>query len=266
MRPVLLSWGGLGLPAYETALAAGACLLVWWTVRAATRQGLPRRETAVALIAAYAAGLVGARLLFALEVSATPGEAWTVLLHPSSGGFSSLGGLVLGAAVAALVAARLRLPFVRLADSAVVGLCLAAAIGRLGCLLAGCCHGSPTGLPWGVVYPDGSLASRLWGSGVPVHPTPVYEAAALLALAGHLSSFGSAVPRPGRSWGRFVLGYALLRLVTDITRGDVVRYGGLSLVQWLALASLAALLIGAWVGGRETGAQSGMRGHSRVYP
>jgi hypothetical protein len=102
MRPLLVSWGSLELSAYETALVAGACLLVWLTVRTATRRGLPRRETALTLMAAYAVGLLGARLLFAVEASASPRQAWATLVRPSVGGYSSLGGLLLGAAAAAL--------------------------------------------------------------------------------------------------------------------------------------------------------------------
>ncbi len=50
---------------------------------------------------------------------------------------------------------------------------LALAVARLGCLVSGCCHGVPTRLPWGV---------SPHGSPLPVHPTPLYEASAWVAL------------------------------------------------------------------------------------
>jgi phosphatidylglycerol:prolipoprotein diacylglycerol transferase len=241
VRPVLRSWGGLELPSYETALAVGACLLVWLTVQAATRRGLPRRETALSLAAAYTAGLLGARLLYALEVSDT-----------------------LGAAAAGLAAFGLRLSWARLADAAVVGLCVAAAVGRVGCLLAGCCHGRPTGFPWGIVYPRGSLASGLFGAGVAVHPTPLYEATALLVLAAGLSRVRGTA-RPGALWLRFLAAYCVLRLLTDLTRGDLERYGGLSLAQWMTGATLVVVLVGARVWSATRVPRAGIRPPSGVY-
>jgi phosphatidylglycerol:prolipoprotein diacylglycerol transferase len=281
MRPLLVSWGSLELSAYETALVAGACLLVWLTVRTATRRGLPRRETALTLMAAYAVGLLGARLLFAVEASASPRQAWATLVRPSVGGYSSLGGLLLGAAAAAAPggggrggggagapapAAGLRMSFARLADASTVALCLAGAVGRVGCLLAGCCHGSPTNLPWGVAYPEGSPAAALFGPGVSVHPTPLYEALALLVLAGFLSPRPPGLPRPGAQWRLFVFGYAILRLLTDFTRGDVARYASLSLAQWIAVGGLAAVIVMSWVRGWQGRLRRGMRRPLGVYP
>jgi len=47
-------------------------------------------------------------------------------------------------------------------------LILAIAIGRIGCLLRGCCYGLPTALPWGIVYSGGFSQGS-------VHPTQLYH-------------------------------------------------------------------------------------------
>jgi len=104
--------------------------------------------------------------------------------------FPSIVGALFGGVAAWLVAQRVlgirRAPFADLAIAFVIVL----AVGRIGCLVNGCCFGMPTELPWSVEYGMGSAAWRLhhalgWIGGdathsLPVHPYPLYESAALV--------------------------------------------------------------------------------------
>ena len=49
-----------------------------------------------------------------------------------------------------------KLPFFKYADLLIPFLAMAHAIGRLGCLMAGCCFGEPTDMAWGIHFPSGS--------------------------------------------------------------------------------------------------------------
>ena len=106
------------------------------------------------------------------------------------GGFA--GGIVAGLAVMGWK----RLPIVAVLAAATPALAVGQAIGRIGCFLVGDDYGRPTQLPWGVAFPEG-----LPPTVVPVHPTQLYELAALLPLAWVLVRFRSS----GRS-NAFVLG------------------------------------------------------------
>jgi phosphatidylglycerol:prolipoprotein diacylglycerol transferase len=78
----------------------------------------------------------------------------------------------------------LGVPFRRFADAALPFAGLGMAVGRIGCLLQGCCHGRLCDLPWAMRFPAGSEA---WANHVarglvpsasthslPVHPLPLY--------------------------------------------------------------------------------------------
>ena len=58
----------------------------------------------------------------------------------------------------------------------------------MGCLLAGCCYGSPTDVPWAITFTS-TLAAANVGTPLEIalHPTQIYEAVAeLLVLAALL--------------------------------------------------------------------------------
>jgi phosphatidylglycerol:prolipoprotein diacylglycerol transferase len=124
---------------------------------------------------------------------------------------------------------------------------------RIGCFLAGCCHGARTDLPWGVRFPAGSPASRVFGDmaspSPPVHPTQLYESAlgfGLLALALWL------LPRRRFSGQVFLLVtglYAVARFFLEFIRADDDRgtvWGLLSTSQFISLAVIP-LVVGFWL-------------------
>lgn len=80
--------------------------------------------------------------------------------------------------------ALLKLPFRQFADNAALLMGLGLAVGRVGCMLVGCCFGRITDLPWGTAFSAGSEAYwNHFGRGLlaadtdislPVHPLQLY--------------------------------------------------------------------------------------------
>jgi phosphatidylglycerol:prolipoprotein diacylglycerol transferase len=130
-----------------------------------------------------------------------------------------------------------RVSIARAADAGAPGLALGHAVGRIGCLLGGCCYGRP-------VDPQFPLAVHLWGAWR--HPVQLYEAAGLVLLAIATALAPRALTRrPGATFLAYLGGYACLRLVVEHWRGDDVERGfvvpGLiSTSQLIALALLVA--------------------------
>lgn len=119
--------------------------------------------------------MAGAKLLWVLEHLGT--DAWTALLF-SRGGFSWFGGFAGGLLAATIVMRRQRLPLTPTIAAATPALAIGHAIGRIGCLLVGDDYGIPSTLSWAIAFPQG-----LPPTDVPVHPTQIYEAVALLPIA-----------------------------------------------------------------------------------
>ncbi len=93
-------------------------------------------------------GMVGARLLYIvqksdefLRIDATWGEKLVGMLDMTKGGLVVYGSLI-GGILAALIFFRVtKLPVLRTADLLAPGMVLGLAIGRIGCLMNGCCYG-----------------------------------------------------------------------------------------------------------------------------
>jgi phosphatidylglycerol:prolipoprotein diacylglycerol transferase len=133
---------------------------------------------------------------------------------------------------------------------------MAIAIGRLGCLLAGCCFGLPTSVPWGLRFAPGShayVAQQQAGLLAPgaheslaVHPWPLYDALGALGIACWLRR---------RHWrregsetlmvvGLYLANRAVLEFFRDGAPPSVL--GVLRPVQLLLACSATACFATAW--------------------
>ncbi len=156
------------------------------------------RMIVVTAIALLGTGL-GARV-YALLVETKTGFSElildpTLLLGP---GWRLPGGMLLGGLMGLATARLMRLPLPRTADAAIPFAGLALAVGRLGCLGRGCCHGVVCDLPWAITYgPEtGAYTNHLarglilFGAehSLTVHPFPFYY-----VLGGSLITLGLLV-------------------------------------------------------------------------
>jgi len=147
-----------------------------------------------------------------------PAELWSLV---RAGGVF-YGGLIGAVGVAFWYIRRHGLPLWTTCDMFAPGVALGHVIGRLGCVMAGCCWGRPTGLPWGITFTD-PFASANVGTplGVALHPTQLYDAGAELAiLVLLLATERKGRPFPGRTFWGYLLLYAVSRFVIELFRGD----------------------------------------------
>jgi phosphatidylglycerol:prolipoprotein diacylglycerol transferase len=126
------------------------------------------------------------------------------------------------------------------------GIALGHVVGRLGCLMAGCCYGRPTDVPWAITFTD-TLAAKNVGTplDVPLHPTQLYEAGAeLLILAVLLATEHKGRPFPGRTFWGYLLLYGISRFAIEFFRGDPRgMVGAFSTSQFVSLVLVPLSLV-----------------------
>lgn len=236
---VPINWYGL---TYLLGFLAGGAL-VW---RSAPRFGVPHGKVEE-LVAWIAAGTVlGARLYFVAQNDplAYLTEPWRIFAV-WEGGLAFFGGVFGGTLAGWAYACLNGLSFPRVADLFAPAVPVGAAIGRVSCGLAGMDYGTPTTLPWGVVYTN--PASYAPVDGVARHPVQFYELAGDLAIAGVLYALRGRVPQ-GALFLLYLILFAALRFFLFFARGDVPAVGlGLKNGQWTALAILAVAVPMLWL-------------------
>ena len=222
MYPRLFELGPVTVYTYGFLLAAAYLVGLQVARVRAARRGLDHNRILDLGIYIIISALVGAKLLLVAtdwpSFRADPHELLTIA---RSGGVF-YGGLLLAVVVALGYIGRARLPLWTTCDVFAPGIALGHAVGRLGCLFAGCCYGRPTSKPWGITFTDPFAASNVGTPlGVPLHPTQLYEAGAeLLILVVLLWSERRGRPFAGRTFWLYMLLYAVSRFVIEFYRGD----------------------------------------------
>lgn len=192
----------------------------------------PREKLGIGL-GAFCGAMLGAKLPFVLADwdGFLSGAAWF------SNGKTILCGLVGGYFGVELAKWLLDIR-VKTGDSFAVPVAAAVGIGRLGCFHAGCCYGTPTSLPWGVVFPN--------VDDIPRHPTQLYEAGFHLTAAVLLAWFQSRGLFRGQLIKLYIISYLIYRFVTELIRPEARLWAGLTGYQW-AILILLPLFAWLWV-------------------
>ena len=162
--PVAFHIGAVPVPSFGLCVALGSLFACWYGQRWLQRAGFPPRYVWHVYAWMMVAGLLGAKLWYAIEAFLRGDRTFIAALVDRSG-VTLYGGLVCGAAAILTKGWIDEVPPIRLLDAFAPTVALGEAIGRIGCFLAGDDYGVPTTLPWGIAFPQGSPPTS-----VRVHP------------------------------------------------------------------------------------------------
>jgi phosphatidylglycerol:prolipoprotein diacylglycerol transferase len=223
---------------------------IWLASRNAVKERMnPDSIWNLGLIIIFSA-LVGAKLLLFISdfsyYSENPREIFSLATLRSSGVY--YGGLLLALGASAWYLKKTKLPGWKVADITAPGIALGQAIGRLGCLSAGCCYGKPTTLPWGITFTNPYSAENVGVPlNIPLHPTQIYESIGALCLFAYLMWRLKGKHFTGQVILEYLMLYASLRFVIEFFRGDddrgYVLHGLLSTSQFIGIITILASLI-----------------------
>ena len=248
MFPVLFHLGSFTLHTYGVVLMLAFLVALGRAYQVAKRQDDPRLSPDGILdvgIWMIVIGTVGARLMFVALDWDQYRHAPLGIFKVWEGGLSFHGGLFGG--IGALIGYCLvkRLSILKVADLFAPSVMIAYVIGRLGCLLNGCCYGAPTTMPWGIRFHDDGIVTP------PSHPTQLYASllsliffAVLVRMERHRAYFGQL-----SCW--YILLAATERFLMEIwragTTSDLIRVGPIHFltdVQWLCLVMATVAIMG----------------------
>lgn len=214
----LYTWGlfvGLGFSA--------GYLLFYYLAR---RENLSPGKIIGLALAIFIGGILGAKGL--AQIAAGSGAMF-------------MGGLLGAILVGGIFVKISGLDFWRTADLLALPTLLGIGLGRIGCFLINDHQGAITGLPWGILWPDGVLR----------HPVAIYEFLAAFGLLAALWIFRKKINSSGQLFLIFLASYSFIRFFLDFARASTglladPRWGALSMSQWLAgvvfLISLVLLI------------------------
>jgi len=248
MHPILFDSGSFTLYSYGGLLAAAYLLGLQFALVRARSRGLDRQRVMDLGIWIIVSALAGAKLLLLVTDFRHYTDNTRALLDLARSAGVFYGGLIGAVAVAFVYMRWHSMPLWTTTDVFAPGIALGHAVGRLGCLMAGCCFGRPTSVPWAITFrnPAAALNSDT-PLGVPLHPTQLYEAGAELAILGALLWFErKGRPFPGRTFWTYMLLYAVSRFVIEFYRGDprgVIGIFSTSQFVSLILAPLAIVML-----------------------
>jgi phosphatidylglycerol:prolipoprotein diacylglycerol transferase len=234
MAPVLVNVGPYPVYSYGVCILAGTILLfvlAGWLARAA---GRPREHTLPVAMGVLVGAFVGARLSHLLVEPHKLEQllVFTTLFRPGTPG--NILGIILGGYLGGMaVRASLGLPST--GNFFAPALAAASVVWRLGCTLAGCCHGVETDLPWGIAL-----------QGKTVHPTMIYELLFNLLVLGPLLYLRPRIKRDNALFYLYLAGYTFLRFWLEFIRTYPRLYGGLTGIQVICIAVWIWLAIWWW--------------------
>ncbi|MEM1406261.1 MAG: prolipoprotein diacylglyceryl transferase family protein, partial [Bacteroidota bacterium] len=132
-----------------------------------------------------------------------------------------------------------KLPVLQMLDIMAVTTCLVHMFGRMGCFMAGCCHGIEWHGPLAVTFTDPVCLAKPLNT--PLHPTQLYSAALIFSIMIALLFIKKRKQFHGQLFLSYLILYAIGRSVIEIFRGDMSR--GYVIEGYLSHSQFISLLV-----------------------
>jgi len=238
MYPTLFKIGNFEVPSFGVMMVLAFFAGYWLANRRAARYGIGKPEVSDVLFWCLLFGILGARLGYIVQNLDYYSKNVNELLTLRFQGLTSFGGLILGAIAAIVYTKRKWIDLRSMMDLLGPAFMLGHVIGRIGCLLNGCCYGN-------ACPPDAPFAMRIAGLPGTYQPAQVYDSLMNLVGLGVVLWFERRSKHRGQVFSLFLVLHGLARFIYEFWRAgvtaEVVR--GLSLTE-AQVVSLAMIAIG----------------------
>ena len=120
-------------------------------------------------------------------------------------------------------------------------------IGRIGCFMAGCCYGRPSGSKWGVVFTGPPSLAPL---NIPLYPAQLYSSLSGFIIFFVLILLHSRKKFEGQVFFWLLVLHSTDRLIVERFRGGdrgVLLGGDMSITQLVTLLILIAAIVALFI-------------------
>ena len=225
MHPVLFQFGPVMIYSYGLMFALAVIIGTWLLSRDAGRQGISPDIIFDFAFWIVLSGILGARIYYVVLYPEPFKENPLEVFMLQHGGLAFQGGFMTSSIAAIWYMKKKNLPLLPMLDLAAPYIALAHAIGRIGCLLNGCCYGKEVW--WGLYFPVHE--ARL-------HPTQMYDTVELLIVFLILKMIQRSSRTRGEVFAFYLILAGIQRFINEFFRADhAATYGGLSNFQWVSV-------------------------------
>lgn len=245
MHPELFNIGNFTIHTYGFMIMLGAVSgFLYMSYSVKKEMGIERDKIQNLAILIILSAFIGGKLFFYLENPAYYFDSWANMKKNFRTGFVFYGSLLFAIPTVIWYFRKEKWPIWPLLDRIAITACIIHAMGRMGCFFAGCCHGVPTDLPWGVTFTDPlSQAEPLHTA---LHPTQLYSSFLILTILVILFMLKRHQRFDGQLFFVYIILYATGRGIIEIFRGDEARGyiidGIISHSQFISIAVILVTL------------------------
>lgn len=241
MHPIIFQFGPITLYSYGLLVATGFIIGTLLASREAGALNIPPEKIINLFLAILISGIIGARLLYVIlnikDYASNPVE----IIMVTRGGLVFYGGAMSALIISVFYIKRAGLKFFDVADLIAPYIALGHSIGRIGCLLNGCCYGKPAAGAAGVIFRDGIVRT----------PTQIYSSLYLLFLYIVLRVCFKYRRFQGQVFFFYLILYSIGRVFIEHLRGDNPVFAfGLTFSQILSVAVFGIGFLGyllSWI-------------------
>jgi len=221
MYPEVFSLGSISVQGYGLMIFIGVLLAYLFMLKNLKHHGLQSEDVSEMFLWCFASVVVGGKIFFWLEDPKLYVENPSLMLKSFGNGFVFYGSFLLTVPILVWWFRKKGInPWVAFDYAGIAGATVHA-FGKLGCLMAGCCHGKVCDESVGIVFDNpNSHASPL---NTPLYPTQIWDALILFAAIGLMFLMKKRKYFDGQLFLMYGLVYAVGRFITEKYRGDEER-------------------------------------------
>jgi phosphatidylglycerol:prolipoprotein diacylglycerol transferase len=211
MYPTIFQVGSFKLASFGVAMVIAFMVGLTMARKRARSHGLTPEQVSDVAFWSILAGILGARVFFIVQDLPYYLKHRDELLSIQFQGLTSFGGFIVGGIVAAFLCMKRKISALGFLDTVAPAFIIGHAIGRIGCLLNGCCHGQPAEH----AFPFAAYSAENHQYNVPAQ---LYDSAMNIGVLFLLLWLEKKNPRQGYTFGMAFILHGLTRFIYEFFR------------------------------------------------